>query len=132
MQKPPLPARLRSFARENRTQQSAAEGAVWSMVRGRRLGAKVRRQHPVPPFIADFACVEARLILEVDGLSHRTDEAAAYDERREAALSALGWRVLRLDERYVLADPSGAEQRIRTALAAALNGSPLPPGEGRG
>ncbi len=130
MTKPPLPARLRTYARENRGEQSAAERAVWSLVRGGRLGAKVRRQHPIPPFIADFACLEARLVIEVDGLSHRHEDAAAADARRDAAMQALGWRILRVAEREVLADPSGTERRIRAALAERPDGCSLPPGEG--
>lgn len=83
-------------ARAMRKQSSRAERALWEMLRDRRLGAKFRRQYPIDHYIADFACVEAKLVVEVDGLSHADAEQVAYDERRTSALGVLGWQVLRL------------------------------------
>ena len=105
-------------ARATRKQPSQAERAVWEIVRGSRVGAKFRRQHPVETYIADFACIEAKLIVEVDGLSHDDAEQRAYDETRTAALKAAGWRVLRLRDADVLSDPASTERAIRQALHA--------------
>ena len=70
-----------------------AESALWRRLRDRRFaGCKFRRQHPIGPFIAGFACVELRLIIEVDGAQH---VESAYDERRTAWLEARGWRFVR-------------------------------------
>ncbi len=56
---------------------------------------RFRRQHPVGPYIADFACVLLKLLIEVDGGTHCTDAELAHDARRNAYMRARGWRVLR-------------------------------------
>jgi very-short-patch-repair endonuclease len=107
---------LRDRARGMRKEMSRAERAVWEIVRGSRLGVKFRRQHPVESYIADFACVEAKLIVEVDGLSHDDDAQRAYDLERTRVLAGAGWRVLRLRDGDVLRDSRVAERAIREAL----------------
>ena len=59
-----------------------------------KLGLKFRKQYPIYPYIADFACVRARLIVELDGPSH--DARQVYDKKREAYLRAKGWTIIRL------------------------------------
>ena len=91
------------------------ERRLWSLLRQRPEGLKFRRQHPACGFIADFACVEARLIIELDGSQH-ADQAAA-DARRTAILEAHGWQVMRfwnliMDEAALMA----ADHIIETAL----------------
>jgi adenine-specific DNA-methyltransferase len=74
------------------------ESFVWSRLRGRQVaGFKFRRQFPIGPYFADFACLSARLIVEVDGEGH-TQEA---DERKTAFLVARGFRVLRIPAQAV-------------------------------
>ena len=108
---------LRDRARGMRKGASRAEGAVWSLVRGRQInGAKFRRQHPIPPYIADFACVDARLVVEIDGRSHDVADQAAYDAIRTDVLSSAGWRVLRVRDDEVLTDPQSVAAKIATAL----------------
>ncbi|MDX2237782.1 MAG: DUF559 domain-containing protein [Hyphomonadaceae bacterium] len=109
----------RDFARVQRRTQSAAETALWDLLRDRRLGVKFRRQHPIPPYTADFACVDKRVIVEVDGPSHAIADERARDARRTAALLAEGWRVIRVRDGEVLADPSGVRRRVLAALAEA-------------
>ena len=66
--------RLRAFAREQRQSYTRAEDTFWQQVRGRRFhGLKFRRQVPIPPYIADFLCASARLIVELDGEPHETE-----------------------------------------------------------
>ena len=73
---------------------SDAERKLWQSLRRNQLdGLRFRRQHPIGPFIADFACVECMLIIEIDGSQH--DDAEDYDERRTAMLNEFGWRVIR-------------------------------------
>jgi very-short-patch-repair endonuclease len=80
-----------------RSRMTDAEVILWSRLRGRRLGPyRFRRQHPIGPYIADFACVMHRLVVEVDGGTHSTDEEIAYDCRRERYLSTRGWYVFRV------------------------------------
>jgi len=87
----------RERARRLRRMDIGCEKRLWALLRARRLnGAKFVRQLPVGPFMVDFACREAGLIVEVDGATHSTDEELAYDARRTAFLEAAGWRVLRV------------------------------------
>jgi primosomal protein N' (replication factor Y) len=72
-------------------------------------------KHPIPPFIADFACVSARLVVEVDGGQH----GGAADAARDAALARAGWRVLRVWNSEVLGNPEGVLERIVAALGEA-------------
>ncbi len=91
-----------------------AEQRLWSILRSRRLnGYKFRRQRPIGTFIADFACIEHRLVIEVDGGQHAENER---DERRTAALEAEGWRVIRFWNNDVLANPEGVATGILKAL----------------
>lgn len=106
----------RDFARSLRKQPSRAERALWEMLRDRGVGVKFRRQHPIEPYVADFACVEARLIVEVDGLSHDVSDQVAHDERRSAFLAEAGWRVLRVRDADVLSEPQQVLDRIKAML----------------
>jgi very-short-patch-repair endonuclease len=94
------------------------------------LGLKIRRQHPVGPYFADFACIEAGLIVELDGGQHGQSGAAAYDDRRSQQLAASGFRVLRFWDNEVLNQTDGVLEKIyQTAQAPHPN--PLPrAGEG--
>ena len=92
-------------ARELRIFSTDAERRLWSALRTRRLeNYKFRRQHPVGPFILDFACVEHRLVIEADGGQH--DENLA-DERRTAWLASKGWRVRRFWNNEILTNIEG-------------------------
>ncbi len=86
---PAPPAHTR--ARRLRRDATDAERSLWSALRSRQHGFKFRRQHPIPPYTADFACIEARVIVEVDGGQH----GGARDAARDAQLAAMGWQVLR-------------------------------------
>jgi very-short-patch-repair endonuclease len=84
-------------AKELRSRMPDAEVILWSRLRHmHQIGIRFRRQHPIGRFIADFACISQKLVLEVDGGTHCTDAERAYDARREAYLRARGWRILRV------------------------------------
>ena len=84
-------------ARRLRRMDTGCEQRLWTQLRGRRLdGLKFVRQLPVGNYVADFACRDCGLIVEVDGATHSTGEEAAYDARRTKYLEACGWRVLRV------------------------------------
>lgn len=86
--------RATEFARHLRKNQTPHECKLWARLRDRRLsGHKFRRQHPIGPYIVDFYCVEARLIVEVDGGHHA--EQAEYDQARTAWLEQIGYQVIR-------------------------------------
>jgi very-short-patch-repair endonuclease len=91
-----------------------AERRLWSLLRGRRLsGYKFRRQYPLGPFIADFASIEHRLVIEADGGQHNESDR---DARRTAWLEKLGWRVLRFWNNDILQNPEGVADVIVDAL----------------
>jgi very-short-patch-repair endonuclease len=89
---------------------SLPEVLLWRELRGKR--PKIRRQFPVAGYVADFACAEARLIVEVDGFAHDTDDRAVSDERRTRALTGKGWRVVRIAAARVLADPGAVAEAV--------------------
>jgi very-short-patch-repair endonuclease len=92
-----------------------AETLLWHQLRDRRLmGHKFRRQHSIGPFIADFACVAARLVIELDGSQHAQAEAA--DARRTAFLAGEGWTVVRFWNARVMTDMDNVLREIIAAL----------------
>ncbi|WP_353093081.1 endonuclease domain-containing protein [Methylibium sp.] len=122
-------------ARALRTAPTDAERSLWQALRNRQLdGYKFRRQHPVGRYFADFACVEAGLVVELDGGQHFEPVAARADAERTAALSALGFHVLRYTNREALTE----RDAVLAAILNWLNSNhphpnPLPPaGEGAG
>jgi very-short-patch-repair endonuclease len=90
-------------ARELRKTSPEAEQKLWRHLRNRQLGGwKFRRQHPIDRYFADFACLEAGLIVELDGGQHFEPDAMQSDARRTAALNAAGFQVLRFNDHEAL------------------------------
>lgn len=107
------PGRIK--AKELRNNPTDAELKLWRYLRHRRIGGqKFRRQHPVGPYVLDFACLEKGLIVEVDGGQH--GERAAYDSERTAWLESRGFRVLRFWNNEVLRDVETVLDLIVEAL----------------
>ncbi len=93
-----VPPDKRDFAKKLRHAQTSVETALWRELRDRRMGGwKFRRQVPIEGYIADFVCLDARLIVEVDGPVHSEPEQQLKDVERDAALARHGFRTLRLD-----------------------------------
>lgn len=90
-----IPAILR-LARDHRHPLTAAEAKIWARVRNRGLVFKIRRQHPIWRFIADFYCAEAKLVIEIDGDSHVEPDQEEYDRARTEWLEDRGYRVIRI------------------------------------
>ena len=108
-----LRERDRVRARELRKASPDAERVMWKHLRSRQLdGYKFRRQHPIGPFFADFACVEAGLVIEFDGSQHFGPDAVLRDGQRTAFLEQAGFRVLRFDDRQALTETAGVLQSI--------------------
>jgi len=106
--------RLAPRARALRQSGGLAERRVWARLRGGAVdGRKVRRQHPVGGYVADFACLPLRLIIEIDGGVHERDEVATRDHPRQQALEALGWTVVRFSNEDALAEPWRVDAAIR-------------------
>jgi very-short-patch-repair endonuclease len=103
------------IARRLRKNSTDAETRLWSRLRRKQLdGFRFRRQVSLGPYVADFVCFEARLIVEADGGQHA--ERAA-DAARTAWLERRGYRVLRFWNNDILGNTDGVIQSIRSALA---------------
>ena len=92
------------FSRALRQRQTHAETKLWQSLRAGRLdGLKFRRQHPIGPYFADFACEALMLVVELDGGVHDDDDQVLKDEHRQQDLEAMGWSVLRFPNVEVMA-----------------------------
>ena len=101
-------------ARRLRRTMTDAERRLWWNLRDRRLaGFKFRRQRPICGYVADFACLEHRLVIEADGGQHA---ASSGDRARTAVLERAGWRVLRFWNSDILANPEGVVLEILRVL----------------
>lgn len=119
--------RPRHRERSLRRQQTEAEHALWQRVRNRRLlGRKFRRQHRIGRFVADFVCLEAGLIVELDGSQHLDRDA--HDAARTRWLETQGFHVIRFWNDDVLLRMDDVLPAIAAALAAPHPpfGHPLP------
>lgn len=96
MRKSSLPNHLLEASRNLRRTATPAEEILWEQLRGRKLaGEKFRRQEAVSGYIADILSIRSRLIIELDGAVHDTDEMQYRDAERQAYLESLGWHFLR-------------------------------------
>jgi len=94
---------LKDYAKQNRKNTTEAEEKLWQEVRNRQLkGFKFRRQHPVKGYIPDFVCLEQKLIVEIDGGYHNTDEQKRLDKFRADWLEENGYRMVRVSNDEVL------------------------------
>ncbi|MCB1420214.1 MAG: endonuclease domain-containing protein [Notoacmeibacter sp.] len=92
----PVPPLIRTNAKRMRRDMTDAERRVWNQLRaGRLMGLKFRRQMPVAGYIADFACPQLHLVIEVDGSQHGAPATAMKDVKRTELLGQTGWTVLR-------------------------------------
>ena len=104
-------------ARRLRSDATEIEGRLWSILRGRRFGGfKFRRQYAIGDYIADFACIERGVIVELDGSQHAEQEG--YDLRRSAWFESTGYRVIRIWNADYLRDPDSAREAIWATLTA--------------
>ena len=128
----PIP-NIREFARELRKTMTDAEQLVWKFLRGKQLGAKFRKQHPVGPYIADFACLEQKLIIELDGGQHAEQSNIQNDKTRSEFLEAQGFTVLRFWNHECFENTEAVLQTIYNTLhsvQASPHPNPPPAGEG--
>ena len=126
--KPPLPTRTLEYSRRLRREITDAEHTLWRHLRnGQFDGLKFRRQHPIPPYIVDFCCIEKCLIIELDGSQH----TAQSDSVRTHALEAQGWTILRFWDNDVLLNIEAVLDAMWNAVRVpTLTPTPLPAGEG--
>ncbi|HEY3521772.1 MAG TPA: endonuclease domain-containing protein [Rhodanobacteraceae bacterium] len=125
---PPLPSRTLQRAHDLRQTGTDAERKLWQRLRAGQLnGYKFRRQHPMPPYIVDFVCLKARVIVELDGSQHCDEQ----DATRARFLEARGYKVVRFWDNDVLRDADAVLEAILNAVDnRTLTPTPLPEGEG--
>jgi very-short-patch-repair endonuclease len=111
-------------ARQLRDASTDAERALWTQLRARRMRhCKFRRQYPISGYIVDFVCLQALLIIELDGGQHV--EQMAYDNLRSAVLAKSGYRVLRFWNNEVLTNLPAVLEEIHKQIGAPPSPQPL-------
>ena len=107
---------LKEFAKENRRHMTDAEKVLWKVLRQSKCSFKFRRQHPIYDYIADFICLEKRLIIEVDGAYHCELQQQEDDQIRTDILSDMGYKVLRFTNDEVLSSPHTVLNMIKDEI----------------
>lgn len=116
------------FARHLRTTQTDTEKMLWRKLRAKKFCEyKFRRQVPIGPYIADFACVKRKVIVEVDGYVHEMKKS--HDRERDCFLRQHGFHILRLCNEDVRQNLEGILEKLLEFLSTPLP-DPLPSGEG--
>ena len=119
-------------ARKLRRSSTDVERKLWHRIRDKQVeGFRFRRQRPIGRFIVDFICLDARLIVELDGGQHA--ESVAHDQKRSAFLHERGYRVLRFWNNEVIENIEGVLERLREVLLLTrLDPTPALPLSGEG
>ncbi|CAN7482051.1 DUF559 domain-containing protein [Rhizobium sp. LjRoot98] len=117
--------KTRTRAKKLRTELTKAEARMWNMLRDfRSRGARFRRETPIGPYVADFAWLSARIVIEVDGDSHETTDGRRHDNQRDRFLQAQGFSVLRFDNAQVIDGPDYVFLTIEQAISNFLEAEP--------
>jgi len=117
----PYNKNLKLPSRDLRSNMTDAEQCLWQRLRRKQiLGLQFYRQKPILNFIVDFYCPAANLVIECDGRQHYTDEGLEADRVRDEALAQLGLRVLRFDNKQVLAEIDGVVEQIYCVVEQGL------------
>ncbi|MDH5409598.1 MAG: endonuclease domain-containing protein [Gammaproteobacteria bacterium] len=120
---------MKSLTKALRRKSTDAEQLLWKHLRNRQLaGHKFRRQELIEPYIVDFVCIEAKLIIEADGGQHT--EQIEYDKNRTQKLQAMGYTILRFWDNEILGEIDTVLEQIQNHLIVFPHPSPLPEGEG--
>ena len=107
---------LKVYARENRKNMTQSESILWSMIRGKALGVTFLRQYIIGDYITDFACLEPKLVIEVDGGYHSEPRQVDDDAIRQDWLEHQGFKVIRFTNEEVERDIDNTVNKIKTAL----------------
>ena len=111
-----------AVAKRERRSGNLPEVLLWRELRTRPGGYKFRRQHPLSEVVIDFACLECRLAIEIDGQAHGTGDRPERDARRDVYIRAREFSILRLPAAYVL---QSLEDAIATIVTACVERQPL-------
>ncbi len=115
------------FARHLRKCQNAYEELLWQLLRNRRrCNKKFRRQQAIGIYVADFYCAEEKLIVEIDGRDHSTEQGRVHDEARDRFMHSQGIRVLRFTGKQVETETEWVLAQIDQVLGSSAQ-APHPP-----
>ncbi len=117
---------LKEFAKENRRKMTESETILWEKLRKELTGYRFRRQHPIGDYIADFICIPAKIIIEVDGAYHNKPEQLILDESRSDFLIRKGYQVLRFKNEEISNNLEEVMTRIKNILFNKGNYAPRP------
>ena len=112
------PQQIFQYADELRKNMTEAEKIIWERVCKNQLGVRIRRQHPIWKFIADFYCHEIKLIIEIDGGIHLSSEKKEYDISRDITLNDLGIEIIRYTNDQVINETSKVIEEIKRTIEA--------------
>jgi len=114
-------------AHQLRRNTTDAEKKLWRHLRRLDLdGSHFRRQVPIGPYVADFACMAVRLLIEIDGSQHAEDREKVHDAARTRWLEKEGYRVLRFWNNDITKNIDGVMEAVYAALHGSLSGEPVP------
>ena len=120
--------RQRSRAKQLRQTMTRAETLLWRYLKADRIdGLGFRRQVPIRNYIADFICMSAKIVIELDGESHDFEERQNADQNRDAFFVSEGFQILRFTNEQVMSNLEGVVETIRQTAADRLRGLPLSP-----
>ena len=112
--------KIKEYVKKHRSNPTAAEDALWQSLRDKQLGGhKFRRQHIIGKYIADFVCLQEKLVIEIDGLIHQLPDVHENDIARESWLKEQGFEVIRFTNEEVLGDIDEVRYKIQRKIKAA-------------
>ena len=114
-------------ARRLRRDMSLPEVLLWQRLKGSPNGTAVRKQHAIDPYVVDFYCAAARLIIEVDGAVHVMGDRPQRDEVRERFLRTAGYRIVRIAAKDILRDADRVADGVLMLVAPPLHHASLVP-----
>ncbi|MEI9947078.1 MAG: endonuclease domain-containing protein [Chitinophagaceae bacterium] len=103
-------------AKELRNNVTHAEMIVWGYLKTKPGGYKFRRQHPLLNYIADFFCFKLKLVIEIDGPIHNSEEARKNDEERQKIIESTGLKIIRFTNEEVMKYPQNVIKKIQLTL----------------
>ncbi len=110
------PMEIFQIAERLRRDMTATEKIIWDRVCKNQLGVRIRRQHPVWKFIADFYCHEVRLVIEIDGGIHLRSENKEYDISRDIILKDFKIEILRFTNDEVIDETDHGLEKIKRTI----------------